>query len=386
MIRNIVCLITIIFLTLIISSCDDKNIRKGTDVPGKTEKKDRETPSRRGSGADRQEAKTGQIEKIKKEIRKRGLKFKVKKTEALKYQIIEITGLTIPEGLEKEAAAQNSRAEKDWALYKRKYHKHVKRNRRDKEKSKFGTDDFEQFSASDRDNIATDIHLSPSPALKAFSWEDRKVITGIKNQGTCGSCWAFAAMAAFEANYIIRNNKEADLSEQHVLDCAVDRNGRKAGSCNGGWYKGVFDYLKKRNAVLEENFPYRGKDSRCLPTRAARYRLAFWGFVKNNAGIPLEREMKEALCTYGPLTAAVKVTPAFQAYSGGVFDEHARVRAERDVNHAIVITGWDDSKKAYRIKNSWGKGWGEKGYAWVEYGCNNIGYGAVWIVANRERL
>jgi C1A family cysteine protease len=233
----------------------------------------------------------------------------------------------------------------------------------------------------------TDILNPPTSDLVAFNWVDRRKVTPVKHQGTCGSCWAFTSMAVFESNYLIRNNLSTDLSEQFILDCATDRRGRKAGSCNGGWYGGVFEFLMKKDAETERKMPYRTKDYFCKPTLGGggKYRIAAWGYLRPDAGIPTVRKMKEALCKYGPLAACVKVTPAFQAYAGGIFDEHASVRGPRDINHAITIVGWDDTKKSYLVKNSWGPRWGEKGYIWVEYGSNNIGFGATWIVVEKVR-
>jgi cathepsin L len=94
--------------------------------------------------------------------------------------------------------------------------------------------------------------------------------------------------------------------------------------------------------------------------------------------------MKEAIAKYGAIATSVKVTPAFQAYAGGIFDEHTRVSGQKDVNHAVTIVGWDDNKRAYLVENSWGPRWGDKGFIWVEYGCNNIGYGASWVVVSLE--
>ena len=83
--------------------------------------------------------------------------------------------------------------------------------------------------------------------------------------GNMRSCWAFTSIAVLEANYSIRKDSMTDLSEQNILDCAVDRNGRDAGSCNGGWYGGVFDYLMKKSAVTESKSPYKGKTTFCSP-------------------------------------------------------------------------------------------------------------------------
>ncbi len=233
----------------------------------------------------------------------------------------------------------------------------------------------------------TDIQDPPTSDLVAFNWVDRKKVTSVKHQGTCGSCWAFTSMAVFESNYLIRNTLSVDLSEQFILDCARDSRGKKAGSCNGGWYGGVFDFLMKKDAETERKIPYRTKDFLCKPTLGSggKYRIAAWGYVRPDAGIPSVKEMKVALCKYGPLAACVKVTPAFQAYAGGIFDENPSVQSPQDINHAITIVGWDDNKRSYLVKNSWGPRWGEKGYIWVEYGSNNIGFGATWIVVGKVR-
>jgi C1A family cysteine protease len=234
----------------------------------------------------------------------------------------------------------------------------------------------------------SDIPKIPAYTDKEFTWLDRNKVTSVKYQGMCGSCWAFTAAAVLEANYYIRNGKDTDASEQFILDCAKDKRGNKAGTCNGGWYTGVFDFLQVEDLVSEKKIPYKTKDAFCSPVfnvnKGTPFKVAAWGYVSRNRSIPSVTEMKKALCKYGPLAAAVKVTPAFQAYAGGVFNERATVSSSSDVNHAITIVGWSDSKKAYLIKNSWGSRWGENGYIWVEYSSNNIGYGAVWVVVEKN--
>jgi Papain family cysteine protease len=80
---------------------------------------------------------------------------------------------------------------------------------------------------------------------------------------------------------------------------------------------------------------------------------------------------------HGPLAAAMMATQAFQSYTGGVFNQ----TGVTGINHAITIGGWDESKQAWLIKNSWSTGWGLAGYAWVHYGSNSIGYAAAWVQA-----
>ncbi len=243
----------------------------------------------------------------------------------------------------------------------------------------------EKRRLDEKKKLDTDIYNAPTPGLVAFSWLAAKKVSSVKHQGTCGSCWAFTSAAVFEANYLIRNNKLIDMSEQQILDCAYDRRGKDAGSCNGGWYGHVFYWLTQQHGVSEGKAPYQGKGSVCRTGLPTKYKVAAWGYVRPDAGIPTNQQMKEALCKYGPLAACVKVTPAFQAYRSGIFDEHARTSGPRDINHAITIVGWDDNKKAWLVKNSWGTRWGDKGYVWVEYGSNNIGYGATWIVVAPDK-
>ena len=224
--------------------------------------------------------------------------------------------------------------------------------------------------------------ISVDPNQSAFNWRDNGMVTPIRFQGLCGSCWAFAAMAVYESVFLITNKTALDLSEQYIVDCAVLSDGRDAGSCDGGSYWSVFDFLLNNGAIEEKIRPYKAKNASCGRLLTSNFRVAEWTAI-NNGKFPTVKQIKEAVAKYGPVAASVKVTPAFQAYTGGIFDEFAKVSNQYDTNHAIVIVGWDDSKKSFLIKNSWGEDWGEKGYMWIEYGCNNIGRGASYITVGK---
>jgi C1A family cysteine protease len=227
--------------------------------------------------------------------------------------------------------------------------------------------------------VIVPVSKSGDPSAAAFNWRDINLVTPVKFQSTCGSCWAFASMAVYESVYLISTGKTLDLSEQYVVDCLKTSDGRDPGSCSGGSYAVVFYALTQKGAVEEKDMPYKGRDYPCSYVKNTRYLVTEYNQISGN-GIPAVEEIKKALSQYGPIAASVKVTPAFQAYIGGIFDEHAAVKNNMDTNHAIVIVGWDDGKKAYLIKNSWSERWGENGYMWIEYGCNNIGRGACYIV------
>ena len=323
-----------------------------------------------------------QLADIRKDILRRNLKFQVEMTEALKYQIGVITGAKTPMGLDNEIKVQNKRAELLWGYY---LNKHRKKERKDDSSGEERIIKKKKKKViKKKKKIKTDIVNVPNPNARAFNWRDRGMMTPVRHQRQCGCCWAFASAAVIEANIKIRRKYFIDTSEQHMLDCAVDRYGRKAGSCNGGWYGKVFDYLSRKSANTERWNPYKARDMFCRASRYSRYKVAAWGYLGSLSRLPSVRDIKVALAKYGPVAACVKVTPAFQAYRGGIFDERARVSSPRDINHAIVIVGWDDNKRSFLIKNSWGTRWGINGYMWIEYGCNNIGFGSAWAVVTRK--
>jgi C1A family cysteine protease len=333
------------------------------------------------------------LERIQKHINKKNLTFAIALNEMMKYQIKDITGSEVPGDIDKEAKVQSSQGEDQWQEFLRKYRELRSKKRLDeKKKSDAGPVPDKQDKKEEKTKtVETDIDNPPSPDAAAFNWADRGKVTPIKFQGQCGSCWAFTSGAVVESNYLIRKNATLDLSEQNFLDCAETEQQayrgdrvvtvkKHAGTCQGGWYGPVFEYLKTNSAALESEVPYKSRESGCVTAGTNKYRITAWGYVKPDAGIPSVRQMKEALCKYGPLAACVKVTEAFQAYKSGVFDEFTECNGERDINHAITIVGWDDAKESYLIKNSWGTGWGDNGYVWIKYGCNNIGYGAAWVL------
>jgi C1A family cysteine protease len=202
-----------------------------------------------------------------------------------------------------------------------------------------------------------------------FNWADHNGVTGVRNQLNCGSCWAFGTHGAFEGSYAILYNTLIDSSEQNTLDCSG------VGDCGGGWW--AYQYLIDHGSATETDYPYVGTQGTCNTGVNQPYKAVAWGYVDAVNPIPSIDALKKALCAYGPLGVAVRATPVFKAYKSGVFNENA----PGNINHAVTLVGWDDTKQAWRIKNSWGPNWGEAGYMWIAYGSNKIGYGATWVQA-----
>jgi C1A family cysteine protease len=212
-----------------------------------------------------------------------------------------------------------------------------------------------------------------------YDWRDYGGCTPVKNQGSCGSCWAFATVGPLECNILIKDGAEVDLSEQWLVSCNRDGYG-----CNGGWWAHDYHQWKTdpcggTGAVLEAEFPYVGYDAPCDCPYPHEYLIDDWAFIGSSQGIPPIDSIKQAIMDYGPVSVAVFANAAMQAYNGGIFSGCEN----GDVNHAVVLVGWDDnqgSNGVWFMRNSWGQGWGEDGgYMRIPYGCSNIGYSANYI-------
>lgn len=220
----------------------------------------------------------------------------------------------------------------------------------------------------------------PSPTNPQFSWRDK--LPPVRNQQFCGSCWAFAALGAYEGSQALLNGANLDLSEQQMVNCVPAHPSTAGDNCRGNMPAVALDWMSGSGPPTEASLPYASRMSSCnAGLGKAEYRAMNWGFVSEDdpRAIPREVAMKEALAKHGPLVATVFVDEAFQSYTGGVFDESSSSRP----NHAVVITGWDDARRAWHVRNSWGTGWGEDGYIWVRYGTSSIGYLASWVDAEK---
>ncbi len=223
---------------------------------------------------------------------------------------------------------------------------------------------------------------APTNSLRAtlpayYNWCDNGGCTPVKDQGNCGSCWAFSTVGAFESTLKINDGVTKDLSEQYLISCNSEGWG-----CNGGFFAHDYHISKKvsgetsAGAALESSFPYQAYDASCNPPHAKTAQLQSWTYITGSSSIPSVDQIKNAIYNYGPVSAAMCAgTSAFDNYSGGIYTYNCT-----QVDHAIVLVGWDDTDGVWYLRNSWGPSWGENGYMRIKYGVSKVGYGANYVV------
>lgn len=333
--------------------------------------------------------------------------YKVGYTPALERKAVELTGVEMPKDEPRRVASIRAQTERLIMKEQERIEAYIKAHP--------GTV-FDQNHAFNR--VMQDYRArhprTPVPTnlsgialrLGKFDWNDYVKLT-VRDQGqSCQSCWAFAAIGAFEAVSRLQNqlvtftridpatgqkvpvpSTDANLnfSVQSLLNCvSADK-----GDCTqGGWHGSAFAHIVDHGAMpmaglqlLQGNNwtggEYSGKKGPCEVKGGVRG--VAWDYVypeQPTQPPPVDR-IKIALMEHGPLAALVRTDDAFNAYQGGVFNEHTPGRCD----HAILITGWDNQKKAWRVLNSWGTKWGEGGFMWIAWDSNNIGQWAAWIKA-----
>ena len=198
------------------------------------------------------------------------------------------------------------------------------------------------------------IQKYPTQLFEELDYRSVGIVSKPKDQGPCGSCWAFALTGSLEGIYALETGKLVELSAQHMLDCAGHEN-----DCNGGQYHTAMRLFENHRWIYgEAEYPYTGNVGRCtrhlvrLDVHYAGYRRILGGDV----------DTIRNLARHGPIPVAVRVSEKFMFYESGVFDDGVCVFNQP--NHAMLLIGY--TKNYWILKNSWGSGWGESGYIRVK--------------------
>jgi len=251
------------------------------------------------------------------------------------------------------------------------------------------------------------IEIREKPALPVdIDWRDinnKSYLTSVKDQGNCGSCWAFAACGAVEARYNTENNlyspavfssssheklselnKEMshffdkslslslsypDLSEQDLVSCSP------AGDCDGGYAWKSFDYMETNGVVSEDCFPYQASNipcQLCSDWEQKLFKIENWGWVTT---YNTDKYAVKSSLQSGPLVFFMEVYDDFYYYTSGIYEK--TIGASYEGGHLVVLVGYNETQNYWICKNSWGEDWGENGYFKIRMGeCE----GGTWIL------
>jgi C1A family cysteine protease len=210
--------------------------------------------------------------------------------------------------------------------------------------------------------ISNFINFNLKKLPKRLIW-DEKIISKVKNQGVCGSCWAFSSTGVIEANMRLRNHSVSRLSEQELIDCSNENHG-----CEGGLMHLAFDYcIENKGLTLNKLYPYQGLDGICKCSNSNysnNYIRAKGSDIKKyKFTIPKSKyDLMKAL-QKGPICIAMDANSyIFRFYKEGIIDIPFK---SRQINHAVILVGYDYNENGtyWLIQNSWGENWGDNGYA-----------------------
>jgi len=212
------------------------------------------------------------------------------------------------------------------------------------------------FTMPETDVPSLGVHTaSDAAAPTSIDWSTKGAVTPVKNQGQCGSCWAFSTTGGLEGRVFTATNQLVSLSEQQFVDC--DKGSDQG--CNGGLMDNAFVYAASHAICTEGSYSYKGVDGSCQAS-GCTVGLA-QGDVTGHKDVSSSASALESAVAQGPVSVAIEADQSsFQYYTGGVMTGSCG----QQLDHGVLAVGYgtDSGTKYWKVKNSWGASWGESGY------------------------
>ncbi|UYV60940.1 CTSL [Cordylochernes scorpioides] len=200
----------------------------------------------------------------------------------------------------------------------------------------------------------------------SLDWRSKGYVTGVKDQGQCGSCWAFSTTGGLEGQHYRKTGKLVSLSEKNLVDCSTSNNG-----CDGGDMVEAYKYIIKNGGIdTEESYPYMDEKDQCTYNKS-NIGATCKGYKRINQD---EESLKQALAAEGPISIGIDASgDNFQQYKGGVYNNPYCKNGENDLDHGVLLVGYgqENGIDYWLVKNSWSEWWGEKGYIKMSRNKNN---------------
>jgi C1A family cysteine protease len=219
-------------------------------------------------------------------------------------------------------------------------------------------DEFTQmnhYNSKDNKQIIlnfTDLHQN------SVDWRKRNKVSSVKNQGQCGSCWAFSSVGAVESAWSIKHNILYNLSEQELIDCSSENHG-----CEGGSMVKSFQYIIENGLCSNLSYPYTAIDKRCNNTCKSLVKISNYSDI-----IPNQEKMLMRAVQHQPVSVAIQANKrSFQMYQRGIYSDPD---CGFELDHGVLLIGYGYDKTYdmdyWIIKNSWSDSWGENGYIRIQ--------------------